>query len=226
MVISREQKTWADRLNEALALRGKSPADISKATGITPAGIKKWIDGDVSKPKFDDVFAVCSYLDITTEWLMKGIGSINDKTMPAANMVSIQQVDFYGSCGVGVMNFEDYPEIKTLQVTPAWFSRNFAFYNPRDVKIFTALGDSMEPEIRDGDAVFIDITDRETLRDGIYLLVVDGEAYIKRIQKLIGKKIALLSTNKAYKDIEISLDSDIEVRIIGRVIKSLKLVDI
>lgn len=49
------QKTWTDRLNEALALRGKSPADISKATGITPAGIKKWIDGDVSKPKFDDV---------------------------------------------------------------------------------------------------------------------------------------------------------------------------
>lgn len=34
------QKTWTDRLNEALALRGKSPADISKATGITPAGIK------------------------------------------------------------------------------------------------------------------------------------------------------------------------------------------
>ena len=125
------QKTWTDRLNEALALRGKSPADISKATGITPAGIKKWIDGDVSRPKFDDVFAVCSFLDITTEWLMKGIGSINDKTMPAANMVSIQQVDFYGSCGVGVMNFEDYPEIKTLQVTPAWFSRNFAFSQPR-----------------------------------------------------------------------------------------------
>lgn len=67
------QKTWTDRLNEALALRGKSPADISKATGITPAGIKKWIDGDVSKPKFDDVFAVCSFLDITTEWLMKGV---------------------------------------------------------------------------------------------------------------------------------------------------------
>ncbi len=220
------KQTWTDRLNEALRLRGKTQADISKATGITSAGIKKWVDGVVLKPKFDDVFAVGSYLNITTEWLMKGIGSINDKTEPDAAMVSIQQVDFYGSCGPGIMNFEDYPEIKTLQVTPAWFSKNFAFYNPRDVKIVTASGDSMEPEIRDGDAVFIDITDKDNIRDGIYLLVVDGEAYIKRIQKLIGKKIALLSTNKAYKDMEISLDSDIEVRIIGRVIKSLKLVDI
>ena len=151
---------------------------------------------------------------------------MNEKAQPDSNMVSIQQVDYSGSCGFGVMNFEDFPEIRTLEVTPAWFNKNFSFYNPRDIKIITALGDSMEPEIRDGDAVFIDITDRETLRDGIYLLVVDGEAYIKRVQKLIGKKIALLSTNKAYKDIEVNLDSDIEIRVLGRVIKSLKIVDI
>lgn len=220
-------KQWNERLREAMLARDKSQTDISRATGITPAGIKKWLDGAVSKPKFDDVFDVCTYLDITPEWLMKGIGSMNDKSqLSSSNMVSIQQVDYFGSCGLGVMNFEDFPEIKTLQVTPAWFNKNFSFYNPRDIKIITALGDSMEPEIRDGDAVFIDITDRETLRDGIYLLVVDGEAYIKRIQKLIGKKIALISSNKAYKDIEVSLDSDIEIRVLGRVIKSLKLVDI
>lgn len=219
-------KQWNERLREAMLARDKSQTDISRATGITPAGIKKWLDGAVLKPKFDDVFDVCTYLEITPEWLMKGIGTMNEKAQPDSNMVSIQQVDYSGSCGFGVMNFEDFPEIRTLEVTPAWFNKNFSFYNPRDIKIITALGDSMEPEIRDGDAVFIDVTDRETLRDGIYLLVVDGEAYIKRVQKLIGKKIALLSTNKAYKDIEVNLDSDIEIRVLGRVIKSLKIVDI
>lgn len=128
-------KQWNERLREAMLARDKSQTDISRATGITPAGIKKWLDGAVSKPKFDDVFDVCTYLDITPEWLMKGIGSMNDKTQPNSNMVSIQQVDYFGSCGLGVMNFEDFPEIKTLQVTPAWFTKNFSFYNPRDIKI-------------------------------------------------------------------------------------------
>ena len=85
----------------------------------------------------------------------------------------------------------------------------------------------MSPEIEDGESVFIDITDKENLRDGIYLLLVDGELFIKRVQKLIKRRIALISTNKAYKDIELDLDySDIEVRTIGRVIKNLKVINV
>lgn len=223
MRTNESQKTWTDRFNEALALRGKSPADISKATGITPAGIKKWIDGDVSKPKFDDVFAVCSFLDITTEWLMKGIGSINDKTMPAANMVSIQQVDFYGSCGVGVMNFEDYPEIKTLQVTPAWFSRNFSFYNPRDVKIITALGDSMEPTFRNGDLIVVDRQDRDLKRDGVFCVLVDGDLYVKRVQRIPGA-ILFISDNSLYRPFEIPIkEVEFRLQVLGRVVNSMNL---
>ena len=91
-------KQWNERLREAMLARDKSQTDISRATGITPAGIKKWLDGAVSKPKFDDVFDVCTYLDITPEWLMKGIGSMNDKSqLSSSNMVSIQQVDYFGS---------------------------------------------------------------------------------------------------------------------------------
>lgn len=143
------------------------------------------------------------------------------------DLIYLRRLNVSACCGAaGIQNYEDEAYVDLMGVSRVWFKENINQIRENGYEIITALGDSMEPEIRDGDAVFIDITDKETLRDGIYLLVVDGEAYIKRVQKLIGKKIALLSTNKAYKDIEISLDSDIEVRIIGRVIKSLKLVDI
>ncbi|WP_289174094.1 S24 family peptidase [uncultured Parasutterella sp.] len=217
---------WSKRLNEALSLRNRTAADLSRATGVSSAGVKKWVEGRVLQPKFDDVVAICDYLDISANWLMKGVGSMVETGESGSNMIALDQVDIKGSCGYGVINFEEIPEIKKIYVTPAWFAKNFAFYNPSNIRIITAQGDSMSPEIEDGDAVFIDITDKETLRDGIYLLQVDGELFIKRVQKLIKRRIALISTNKAYKDIELDLDSDIEVRTIGRVIKNLKVIDI
>lgn len=215
--------TWSLRLNDALKARNKTATDLSRATGVSSAGVKKWIEGRVLQPKFDDVVAICDYLDISSNWLMKGIGSMVEDEESGSNMIALDQVDIKG---YGVVNFEEIPEIKKIYVTPAWFAKNFAFYNPSNIRIITAQGDSMSPEIENGDAVFIDITDRENLQDGIYLLQVDGELFIKRVQKLIKRRIALISTNKAYKDIELDLDSDIEVRTIGRVIKNLKVIDV
>ncbi len=218
--------TWSLRLNDALKARNKTAADLSRATGVSSAGVKKWVEGRVLQPKFDDVVAICDYLDISANWLMKGVGAMVETEESGSNMIALDQVDIKGSCGYGVINFEEIPEIKKIYVTPAWFAKNFAFYNPSNIRIITAQGDSMSPEIEDGDAVFVDITDKENLRDGIYLLQVDGELFIKRVQKLIKRRIALISTNKAYKDIELDLDSDIEVRTIGRVIKNLKVIDV
>lgn len=84
----------------------------------------------------------------------------------------------------------------------------------------------MSPEIEDGDVVFVDISDNINFRDGIYLLLVDGEVFIKRIQRMVGRKIALVSTNKAYRDIELSTDGQIEIRVLGRVVKNMKLQDL
>lgn len=220
--------TWSLRLNDALKVRNKTVTDLSRATRVSWPGVKKWIDGRVSQPKFDDVVAICDCLDISSDWLMRGVGPMGkaEAEESSSNMIVLDQVDFKDSYGYGVVNFEEMPEIKKIYVTSAWFAKNFAFYNPSNIRIITAQGDSMSPEIEDGDAVFIDITDRENLRDGIYLLQVDGELFIKRVQKLIKQRIALISTNKAYKDIELDLDSDIEVRTIGRVIKNLKVINV
>ena len=217
-------KNWTDRLNYVLALREKNAADLVRATSLSPAGIKKWIDGQVKKPSYEDIKKVCDYLKVSPEWLMDGLGVIDEE--PSTDMVEIEKIEVSGSCGFGTINFEEVPGISKLQVSQTWFKKYFYFYNPENIKIVTAQGDSMTPEIDDGEAVFIDISDKDTLRDGIYLLMVDGELFIKRVQKLIGKKIALISSNPKYKEIEVPLDTDIEVRVIGRVVKAMKLTDL
>lgn len=37
--------TWSLRLNDALKARNKTAADLSRATGVSSAGVKKWVEG-------------------------------------------------------------------------------------------------------------------------------------------------------------------------------------
>jgi transcriptional regulator with XRE-family HTH domain len=217
--------TWHERLKYAMQQRNVRPADLVRVLNISPPGIKRWLDGEVVQPKYADVIKLCDFLKINDAWLMSGEGTFSEQ-LPSANSLVIERIGLSGSCGLGKMSFTDTPNINRIIVDSSWFERNFSFYNPKNVKIVTAEGDSMKPDIEDGDAVFIDISDNTTLRDGVYFILVDGEHYIKRIQKLIGRKIALISSNPAYKDLEVPLDSDIEIRIIGRVIKSMRLIDL
>nr|DAY72106.1 MAG TPA: Repressor protein CI [Caudoviricetes sp.] len=215
--------TWNDRLKIAMKKRGLIAADITRKVGLSGAAVKKWIDGVTLQPKYDDVIRVAGYLQVRPEWLMQGQGEME---LASSSCVELELLDMKASCGPGNLNFEDYPAIKKILVTSEWFRRNFAFYNSKTIKMVMADGDSMSPEIEDGDVVFVDISDNINFRDGIYLLLVDGEVFIKRIQRMVGRKIALVSTNKAYRDIELSTDGQIEIKVLGRVVKNMKLQDL
>ena len=75
-------------------------------------------------------------------------------------------------------------------------------------------GDSMEPEYKSGDYVFVKLT-VELPSGTVGVFDYEGEAYIKQL--IIEKdKAYLRSFNKKYKDIPINSDSDF--RIIGKVV--------
>lgn len=210
--------TWNDRLNEAMNRKGITASDLGRITGISPAGIKKWVDGVTLKPKYDDVIAACKTLDIAPEWLMDGIQSPSIMYKDNESCAIIEAVDVKGSCGYGVTNFEDCPTVKRMQVSRTWFAYHFPHLKDGNIKIITACGDSMSPLIHDNDAVFIDVSD-QYLREGVYVLLVDGELFIKRVQRMPSKVIRLKSENPAYDPMDIYPDSGTEIRIIGRVVK-------
>ena len=75
-------------------------------------------------------------------------------------------------------------------------------------------GDSMEPDYKSGDYVFVKLT-VELPNETVGVFDYEGEAYIKQL--IIEKdKAYLRSFNKRYKDIPINSDSDF--RIIGKVV--------
>lgn len=95
------------------------------------------------------------------------------------NSIKLDLIDIKGSCGTGIENFEEIPQIRQLLVSPEWFSRHFSYFKPGNIKIISSLGDSMSPDIEDGDAVFLDTSDTSLIRDGIYAVLIDSELIYK-----------------------------------------------
>lgn len=78
-------------------------------------------------------------------------------------------------------------------------------------------GDSMEPTISDNNTVLID-TSKKELHDGeIYVLRTDNHLIIKRVQRLLGDVIRLISDNKIYDPIEVLISKDPNFQVIGKV---------
>ncbi len=79
------------------------------------------------------------------------------------------------------------------------------------------FGNSMEPEMKDGDTILIDESQKDILAGAIYAVGVDDTIMVKRLEKH-PKKLVLLSDNKDYSPIYLQGGEINSVRIIGKVI--------
>ncbi|BBO70009.1 transcriptional regulator [Desulfosarcina alkanivorans] len=78
-------------------------------------------------------------------------------------------------------------------------------------------GNSMAPEIKDGDTVLIDQSQTDIFAGMVYAVGVEDTIMVKRLEKH-PRKLVLLSDNKAYTPIFLADDEMDRVRIIGKVL--------
>ncbi len=88
--------------------------------------------------------------------------------------------------------------------------------SPGQVAGVKVRGDSMEGTLADGDWVLVDLANRDPRREGVFLLWVSGERRIKRVQRLAGGALYLISDNEHYKPEMITPEQMGEVEILGR----------
>lgn len=87
---------------------------------------------------------------------------------------------------------------------------------PEASAIVRVRGDSMEPTLRDGDLALIDTRSSDAYRDGLYVLRVDDQVLVKRLQLITAGRLLVRSDNQAYAPFE--LGGDREDLIVGRVV--------
>lgn len=79
------------------------------------------------------------------------------------------------------------------------------------------FGNSMEPELKYGDTVMIDTSQKDILAGEIYAVGIEDTIMVKRIEKH-PNRLALLSDNKNYSPVYLGCNESNSFRIIGKVI--------
>lgn len=133
--------------------------------------------------------------------------------------VLIPQFATGGAMGGGLVLRDQPGVIHSWHVSEDWIRRNVKHFTAvRNLCIVTGFGDSMRPMFNPGDPLLVDRGIRTVEFDAVYFFRVDGEGFIKRLQRIPGEGLRVLSANRDhYEPWTIKKGMDFEV--LGRVLK-------
>ena len=199
---------------------------IGSLLGMTGEQVGKWRD-EKSKAPFLAIATLALETGIDPLWLAFGDCAMQknngyelknvQKNEKNENLetVFLPVLNVQASAGHGVLN-HDVEEISRLPFSRSYL-RSFGV-SPDYVHCIHARGDSMSPTIADKGLVLVNSNAQDITGGGIFSLTINGEAFIKRIQKRFDGSIILISDNKEHYPEEILTTTDMEnIKIEGKV---------
>lgn len=194
--------------------RGENFASLSRLVGRNDAYIQQYLrKGTPRQLKERERRTLARYFQIPESMLG---GLPDDSAAEFGALVPVARVPVRASAGPGAMQGEENPR-PYFAFDPLWLKALTASPAGR-LSLIRVEGDSMAPTLSAGDDILVDLADGpERLRDGIYVLRVDGTLLVKRLAiHPVGRRVTVQSDNPAYGDLpDCGLD---EIHCIGRVI--------
>lgn len=210
---------WKDEARQA-----KIAADID----MTIAGFSRiWNEGGL--PKSETLKKIKQLKGCSIDWLLTGEGSpFPDSEAPKATatdtlgnpvdideFVFVPRYDIQAAAGHGQLISNEQPMF-AMAFRRYWIE-NYVTRDIKNLSVISVKGDSMEGVLNDGDTILIN-HGQTTPRDGLYVLRLNENLLVKRLQLIPGGIVNVISANEAYPTFEIDLKNPTDdVSIIGRV---------
>lgn len=164
------------------------------------------------------IFKLARDLGVSQEWLESGRGEPGPASSPAsgdAEFAKVPKVNARLCAGGG--SFEVGGEVEDYYAfRNEWIRRKGS---PESMVLMDIFGNSMEPEIKEGDTVLIDQSRKEIIAGGIYAVGIEDTVMVKRVEKRPGA-LLLFSDNREYAPVELRGEEMANARIIGKVVWS------
>lgn len=129
----------------------------------------------------------------------------------------IPRLDVEASMGSGLaVQGEDV--VEEIAVSKEWLRRYVNATAPTNLALLDARGDSMEGTFSDGDLLLVDRGISEVKVDAVYVLALDDELFIKRLQRRPDGTMLMLSDNPKYPPYELKNGDLSTFQVLGRVL--------
>ncbi|KJZ51649.1 S24 family peptidase [Pseudomonas marginalis] len=234
-------RTLQERLK--LAMIGPprvTQAALARACGVRAPSVNDWISGKTKTIEGQNLLIAADFLKVLPMWLATGKGPMRKESDRAAqpdskesnvvpidsrqrsadsSFITIPQMDVSGSMGPGRVPPDHIEVIKDITLHLDWLqTQGLSYSKLENLAIINGDGDSMEGTFRNGDALLVDRGITEIRTDAIYVFTLDGELFIKRLQRLTGGSLRMISDNPVYPAIMIEGGMLARVHIQARVL--------
>ena len=146
--------------------------------------------------------------------------SINLITTTCSNSVEIDYIHIAPSCGRGTVVLDE-ADVTPVRIGKEVIKDIWKVSTPEVLKLFKASGDSMESTIEDGNILLVDTSRTDYHNGGIYVLTINNDWFVKRLRLKINGDLEIISDNPKYDPEILRPNTDIEINVVGRVIKNL-----
>lgn len=201
---------------------GLKQDEFGKKIGRTKSAISNY---EAGTRQIDNttIKLICNVFNVNPDWLLNGTGEMFlDNTSRQQEVSDIISIPYYpevsAAAGSGALVYDEN-SVKHLQISSAIINISTG----DNVCLINATGNSMQPVIDDRDLLLVDLTHKDFIDEGIYVVRLENTLLIKRLQK-IPNGIVLISDNPQYAPITLNSDNfnENDAAIIGKVISIIK----
>ncbi|WP_405424378.1 XRE family transcriptional regulator [Pantoea stewartii] len=208
---------------------------VAERLGVSLSTLQAW-ENEEREPTASYVLKLSDILESSVEKLLTGDDASSTKvanlnvnagsnavaidvkgnTVDLEEFVFVPRYNVSAAAGYGAYNDDESPMF-TVSFRRYWIV-NHLKADPSMLSVISVTGDSMEGVLNDKDIILVNHADRDP-REGIYVLRIDGQLLVKRVQRLPGAQLRITSTNPAYEPYNISLnDIPHDFDILGKVV--------
>lgn len=197
------------RLTELSRQKGTSLASLSRMLGRNTTYLQQYISkGSPRKLEEGDRRRLAKYFGVPETEL----GAAQEKSYDARqDWVEVPRLSIEVSAGQGAASASEQP-FDSFRFSQRWLREQGL--EPGKLSAVRVVGDSMEPLLREGDDLLVDLAERP-FRDGIYVVRLDDNLLVKRVTSQGGGRFSLLSQNLSYPPLSVTAD---QFDLLGRVV--------
>ncbi len=200
-----------DILSKELGERRVYNKDVAQALGISAENLSMLKKR--GKMPLREILDFCAKRSISINWLLydQHPDTLSDTTQRYIYVKYFKEIN--ASAGGGAFNYETKMEKIALDRE---FIRIMGLNGQaKHLEAINLIGDSMEPLLKEGSVVFVDTSQKDIKKGGIFVISTHMGLFIKRVVLKLDGKVLLVSENKEYAEEEVDMES---IRIKGKVI--------
>ncbi|WP_424411428.1 XRE family transcriptional regulator [Pasteurella sp. PK-2025] len=195
------------RLLSLMEEKGISQAELARRIGIKQPSVYKILSGETRNPT--KILEIATALGVDPNWLKTGEGSRDTSLIVsepnAEHKLKVDHLSVSAIAGYNGFSNEDYPDIiRSIYFSEMGLLEIIGRRSSEGIYLINIPTDSMAPTINKGDVGFVDVKINSYVGEGIYVFDLNGETYIKRLQRIPTGVIRALSDNPLYPPFDIT----------------------